>query len=556
MKRCWRVSRLGLFVAVLVGLTVWGGADWLLAPKPRQVIVKNYPHYQMGIIPREQFINDSTGWWIAKYDGVSLEGPGDWWHVYNLKNGEVSHQLWDTDYDKPSVPIPNGYRHVRTAPDGLLEIVDTLFSDGTSTVRLRLPPGTRIARCMLFNHDGSRAVTLHPFPHSLLRVLGNVNGPAWDAFWVTDLQAESDKTFPDISVDALQAKVWDVSSAQCTKVFALPPLTTTAYLQLSPNGRWLVRPETPLIKEHCGDLFDAALPRGILVFDCDTGRKVHIPVSYKDPRAGAFVVFVRDSGCAFQPGMTSSLDIPILFPRSSITSAPMTDEDFPLCRFPDGLKVPWIGIDGSHSATDIAPLRTIDGYDVNTMQTERSGAVAILRLDGDGIHICSKPVELNADHLIDLEATNQPGQVLASWSTHQWPTLLADVAYKFGLNLNDKFPCKPSISFALVDVHQAKILLEDHISYDKNESSPEYKLTHDGSAILLTQRKDRDLHIWRWDLPISIWSPWWGRGAGLVSALIILFMMRHKVPLQDSANLSVASTLSPPDRFACGQAVS
>lgn len=28
MKRCWRISGLGLFLAVLAGLTVWGGMDW------------------------------------------------------------------------------------------------------------------------------------------------------------------------------------------------------------------------------------------------------------------------------------------------------------------------------------------------------------------------------------------------------------------------------------------------------------------------------------------------------------------------------------------------
>jgi len=160
------------------------------------------------------------------------------------------------------------------------------------------------------------------------------------------------------------------------------------------------------------------------------------------------------------------------------------------------------------------------------VRTERNDAVTIVSLDDGRIQVRSKPVELPAEGPIKIEPTNQPGLVLATWKAEQWPRWLATLIYKFGFDLNTKYPRNPSISFALVDVHQAKILLEDHFRYDPKESTPEYKLTHDRSAILLTELKDHDLHTTRWDLPLSLWSPWWGRITGLISAFILFLVMR------------------------------
>jgi hypothetical protein len=559
MKRYWPISWLGLFLAVLAGLTAWGGVDWLLKAKPQHIVVKDYSHPILESGFNQKELHDSTGWWIARANPMaSLQVAGEW-TAFDLKTGKANKLTWTSDYEKPFVPIPNGYRHVRTAADGTLEIVDTLFTDGSTSVRLRLPPGTRIAPYMLFNHDGSRAVTLHPFPHSLLRMLGNLNGPAWDALAVMYLQARVDQTLAQrIVCDSLFARAWDIDTGKCMRDCLLPPLTSVRDLQLSPNGRWLMRPETGLLPEKwftfpvnesaavaqtpSGECFLAAEPRGVLAFDLECRNRLKIPVNEENKKEGIFFVNVNDSGLSFTPIMmmlNPSIGIPVYIPLQR----PLTDDFAPLHRFPDGRKVRWLAISSCHFMDNTSPVRTVDDHGVSIVQTDRNDAVAIVSLDDDGMRIRSTPVELPAEDTVRIEPTNQPGVVLATWKAEYWPRWLVNVFYKFGFNLNDRFPCKPSTCFALVDVHQAKIMLEDHFSYDKNESSPEYKLTHDRSAIILSELKDRDLHIRRWDLPISVWSPWWGRGAGVISAMIILSLIRKKrgtPDIENSVNLSVA----------------
>jgi hypothetical protein len=538
MKRYWHISWLGLFLSMLSGVTVWGGVDWSLKPRPQHIVVKGYFHSILNSGFNQKELHDSTGWWIARNNGLTRDDSYQEWTVFDLKTGEARHRSWASDLEKPFVPILNGYRHVRTATDGTLEIVDTHFADGSSTVRLHSPPGTRISPYMLFNHDGSRAVTLHPFPHSLLRVLGNVNGPAWDALAVAHLQTRVDQILSQrIACDSLLAQIWNLERGKRVREFLLPPLTSVRDLQLSPEGRWLVRPETGLLPEKWfvfytqntniapsrSEYYLAAEPRGVFAFDLESGRTLKVAVNEESKKEAVFFVNVNESGLSFTPIMMAlgSIGIPVYIPRQM----QVTDDVVPLHRFPDCQKVHWVGILGSCSVSDIAPIRTVDGYDVGVVLTDRNDAVAIVSLEDDGIQIRSTPVELPAEETVKIEPTNQPGVVLATWKAEYWPRWFTNIAYKFGFNLNDVFPCKPSTCFALVDVHRAKILLEDHTSYEPKTMGPEYKLTHDRSAIILSELKDRDLHITRWDLPISVWSPWWGRGAGLVLALLTYLMI-------------------------------
>src|ERR1700746_2989994 len=94
MKRCWRLSWLGLFLVIFIGLIVWGGTDWLLTPKPQKIVVRDYfpPVLASGFNQKE--LHDATGWWIARNNGRTQKESFDEWTAFDLKTGKAQRLTW------------------------------------------------------------------------------------------------------------------------------------------------------------------------------------------------------------------------------------------------------------------------------------------------------------------------------------------------------------------------------------------------------------------------------------------------------------------------------
>jgi hypothetical protein len=551
MRRQRRTFWFPICLAFLAGFAVWVVLAWFLQPQPARTIMKDF-------FPDEAFLQshgthlrkiDSTGRWIASCYGESQSDGKMKWVVRDLHTAAVRELAWHDVIGKPSVPIPGGLRHARQNESGNWEIVDTSFQDGTSLIRLALPLNTRLADYMLFNQDGTQAMTLHPFPCSLLRLLGNFQGPAWDALAVEHLAVEAKKRFYQVQIDPLLARLWSVETGKPEHALLLPAFTNLNGLQWSPNGRWLLRPETGL-QPNCWlppapnpatplNLpssaspspipLQAALPRGILAYDTSSGKVLSIPVSFEDPKEGAYFIFGSNAGLSYCPLMMypqTDSGIPVLCPSPRLTSGVVVDGVIPFHRLPDGHQLPWMNVFGSRSTSDIPPVQTVDGALVAVVQTQDSDAVASVTFSEQAIQIQSAPVELGAEDTIHLEPTRQPGIVLATWESKNWPYRALKWAAWVGVDLDKRFPRDPAVCCALVDVHHGKILLQRRASYQPNAEPPKYELTADGAALLLMQRNGRDLCVLRWELPWEGGWSWWITAISVGVAGVFFILLR------------------------------
>lgn len=156
---------------------MWYGVHWLTTVRPDHFIVPNV----LEIVPSftgwqtRYYRFDSTGWWLAVGPSAyGTQSPRDTWQVYHLKTGEVRTLTWKEYYqDGTWIPLDGGYRHTRPTKDGGVEVVDTHFADGTSTVLKRFERGQVQDNYVMFSRDGSRMVTKHRMP--LLSLLALVH---------------------------------------------------------------------------------------------------------------------------------------------------------------------------------------------------------------------------------------------------------------------------------------------------------------------------------------------------------------------------------------------
>jgi hypothetical protein len=527
-----KLSCFRLLAILAAGIIAWLTTNWLLEPKPFTILMPNYypPKGYLDSHPRQNGIKDAQEFWLADTYAEPLPGGRVAWIVSNLKTGETREEGWPADSHSPfqmtsGVPIVGGYRYFSITPDNRYDVVDTHFPDGNSTLRLHLSADALMPRCLspfLFGRNGSRLISFHPFPQSYLRLLGNINGVPWDAFAVQHLRTLLELKYEYIALDSLLVQVWDVEAAKVVHSTMWPPLTNLHNLGRSPGGRWLVRSETGLLPERwfvptnpsaseTGINLRAASPRGLFVLDCDTGESLHLIVATKDDREGAFGLQVDDAGLSFCPITLES------HPGGTVMIFPGANRRDYFYRLPGGKSIP----------LRTNPLiRTMDGTNVTYWPlSPNCTTVKKATVINDEADAESRPLEIG-HQLYHVLPTCQPALLYVDWHDHFWPNSLIDLCKRIGLDLNRHFP-RGSVGCALIDVKEGKIIWE-HQTNHHAPSPTVYNLTYDGSAILLKQVRDRDLHITRWDLPLSLWSPWWGRAAGLI-VLALFWVLATKL---------------------------
>src|SRR4029079_15980260 len=147
MKRRNSLPLFRIFLSSLLGLVIWSAVSWALHPRPTKTVLKDFTPSEefLAIHNRIERKSDATGRWIATCYGELNAKRQFLWQIFDTITGQRFDAAWHADYYAHSVPIVDGYRHLRQNSDERIEIVDTRFIDGNTTVRLCLPFGTSIA---------------------------------------------------------------------------------------------------------------------------------------------------------------------------------------------------------------------------------------------------------------------------------------------------------------------------------------------------------------------------------------------------------------------------
>lgn len=577
-------SLVRLLLAALIAVLAWYGVYRLTTPQPHHACIPRliedapYPSFMPQVSPHH-FRFDSTGWWFAvgpsRFNATSSSMS---WLVHHLKTGEVRSFEWDDTLDTSSwVPLEAGYRHTRRDKEGGIEVVDTSFVDGSSIVRLKFAKGHLADERLIFSHDGSRAVTTHRVPLLKLLALGSSPGlnlgeaMAWTfensvhpslntklPTGFAGIGVPQEDPFVECIASPRLAHLWTLPEAKLKQTLLLPAFTDLNFLKLSPNGKWLVRldayPTMLAMHGHfrsnpsdTGARTFQLQPRGVLVFDTDTGQSHHILSPTVKEQEGYYQCHLTDAGMHLVVASIHSSAAQAY--GSYAVNQTNVNESCPLFLFPDCQQKNWQhGVLTGFGTDSTLPVRTMDGLDVAFTLTGKPFGVASVTAQGEDFTVLHPSVPISMDTRAHLYPVAVPEQVLVAYEPSRAYQKVIDW-FKQNLNYDiEKYlPDQQNVSACIVDVHKQSVVWrgsltipQDYASkrapwcYDQRSglatSPPKITPTWDRKAIWACHTLGMDLHVYRWELPLVSWSPAWSIGAGVLAFLGMMWMTRKRRP--------------------------
>lgn len=548
-----------LLLATLIAVLAWYGVYSLTTSQPHHARIPQlmesapFPTPVPWVEPR-QFRFDRTGWWFvvgpSRFNGET--GPMTW-QVHHLKTGEVSSFQWNDTLDPECwVPLEAGYRHTRNTKDGGIEVVDTSFVDGKSTVRLKFARGHLAEQRVFFSHDGSRAVTTHRMP--LLKLFNLSLSPALAC---ADEMIMSVSKWHDQAHDVCHREVrfWKLPDGTQERSFLLPAFTETNGLKLSPCGRWLMRLEPTFSQYHMyTDLrylrnervsFVPIEPRGVVVCDGQTGTTKVLSPCTTHPSHGYYVGYINENGLVLSRILAGAN------PKSGIVSFGIDGNvrdpspAFPMYATPDFHQLTWWGIIGGSSTAQSLPVRTIDGVTVALSYQNKEQTVSAVTLT-DPIQLSNTQVVIPTGNRPTLAPLSEPGQVLVTYEPYRayqkWMDWFKE---KLNYDIENYLPVQQVVTACIVDVHRQSIVWSGSLTvphnpaanlipyiYDQRAnlaaSPPQFTTTWDRTALWACYVADKDFHLYRWELPLVSWSPAWSIGAGVFAFLAMMWLTRKR----------------------------
>ncbi len=583
MLKSLTTSLVRLLLAALIAVLAWYGVYRLTTPQPHHACIPRliedapYPSFMPQVAPHH-FRFDSTGWWFAvgpsrfNSDSSSMS-----WRVHHLKTGEVRAFAWDDSLDPQCwVPLEAGYRHTRRDKDGGIEVVDTSFVDGSSIVRLKFAKGHLAEERVLFSHDGSRVVTTHRVPLLKLLALGSSPGlnlgeamvwtfensvhPSLNTKLPTGfagIGVPQEDPFVEYVASPRLAHIWTLPEAKLKQSLLLPAFTDLNCLKLSPHGKWLVRldayPTILAMRGHfqsepsaTGDrVFQPLQPRGVLVFDTETGLSQHILSPTVKEQEGYYQCHLTDAGMHLVVASIHSSTAQAY--GSYAVNQTNINESCPLFLFPDCQQKNWQhGVLAAFGTDSTLPVRTIDGLDVAFVRIGKPFGVASVSAPGDDFIVLHPPVPILMDTRAYLYPVAVPGQVLVAYEpSRAYQKVIDWFNQNLNYNIEKYLPDQQNISACIVDVHQQSVVWRGSLtiprdlvskqapwSYDQRayltNSPPKFTTTWDQKALWACHTVDKDLHLYRWELPLVNWSPAWGIGVGFLAFLGVMWLTRRR----------------------------
>lgn len=574
-----------LLLATLIAVLAWYGVYRLTTPQPHHAciagLLESPPYCTFMNLPEPKHYRfDSTGWWFAV--GPSRMESGHEpkpWLVHHLRTGEVRGFQWDDTLDTSSwVPLEAGYRHTRRDKEGGIEVVDTSFVDGSSIVRLKFAKGHLAEERVLFNHDGSRMVTTHRVPLLKLLALGSSPGlnlgeamvwrfensvhPSVNTKLPTGfagIGVPQEDPFVECAASPRLACIWTLPEGKLKQSLLLPAFTDLNFLQLSPHGKWLVRldayPHILAMRGHFqsnpsvtgGRVFQPLQPRGVLVFDTETGFSHHILSPTIKEQEGYFQCHLTDAGMHLAIARIQCQ--PPANVGGFVVDHTNINETCPLYLFPDCQQKNWQhGVLAGFGTDSTLPVRTVDGLDVGFARISNHFGVASVSAPGNDFTVLHPPVPISMDTRAHLYPIAIPGQVLIAYEPHRTYQKVIDwFDQKLNFDIEKYLPKQQSISACIVDVQQQSVVWNGLLtipldsaskqapwSYDQRaylaNSPPKFTPTWDQKALWACHVVDFNLHIYRWELPLVSWLPAWSIGAGVLAFLGMMWVMRKRRP--------------------------
>lgn len=579
----------GCLLACFLGLGVWYLLDQALLPRPFHVhiasITRETRESKGGqTILEKELILDSTGTWLAMFDSYSDDETSKVnWEFYDLCVAKpVARRVQWEHSSYHSVPIAGGMRvftlqrkptqssvdslgqsgplNTKVMPISLrvdkrpadeeswkwiIRGIDCSFVDGTIHTRLETEvAGHKSISPLLYNKSGDIVVVLEPIPVWPLRYLAPGLLSDWDVLVLQRLEERPPRIHTLTTGDAVLAHVWNVKTGNRERSILFPPLNPTSFL-LSPDGRWLVRPESigptnqvglhlgiSLISAKNGPLFDQpgveavqpAKPRGVVVCDLSNGEKKTILGDSRLDKYGVYTPGVENGAAilAYSQVLTYSSGSDGIVGYKPFDQSTMLDDGYLLVSLNDGRQYAWEHLLLGKGVFDIL-LSTFWGENRYVAKTKENGkeCVGLVTLD-EKVRFLYHPVSLAGSVL--LHPLQPEGLVLGFTSFRPlWPQWLQSFCMKCNFDLTQQFPRDVVATLNVFDLPKSRVIFSHTITHKGQERDIECAPTHDGQAILLQRQAEDGLHLYRWQLPLSLWSPWWSRGMGVVMACLILW---------------------------------
>jgi hypothetical protein len=521
-------------IAITLAITMWYGVHWLTTVRPDHFIVPGVlvqvPNFNGWQTRYYRF--DSTGWWLAvgppEYGTAS---PPDTWQVYHLKTGEVRTLTWKEYCQHHTwVPLVGGYRHTRPTRDGGVEVVDTRFADGTSTVLKRFERGQLEDNYLKFSRDGSRMVTIHRMPSLSLLTLGASPGlPLADVMaWVSNgnrmFQINTDHYFLDIPANPVLVRIWNLPSGEIERQELFPAFSSLGNLAFSPNGKWLVKFEqvstwgvagkttVPKVLPWAG--YQPVQPRGITVLECDTGktRTIMPPLENADER--------------YWRGHVGNAGIHLY--ESHTGRGHLLQEKNCVITLPELSSASCGSIFGNET---INPDRTTDGLDIGLIHRRTGYFVGRIEVKEQTFSPIEPLVPVPSHSSCHLLPLATPGQVLVTYQLERVSQSLINwCRYLVNYDISRLLPNQSVASACIVDAHQNKVVWNGSIAIPNTSQTQRsvhgITATADRKALQFEYFEGSTLHIYRWSLPLVSWSPLWSIVAGMATFVLMMRFTR------------------------------
>ncbi len=432
---------------------------------------------------------------------------------------------------------------VRRAKDGSSEVVDRHFPECQEIVRVRTRANIQSKYDVQLSRNGKTLVILEHFPTWQLRILGSSGMPAWDVLALHHLNSGLKLQNPP-NTDGMLVHAFDVEMGQRRVSFHLPPPNPhIRHFELSPNGQWLVRPEVVKSNQY-GFWFDqatypkqnnmserlfAAEPRGMFVYNLLDGSQ-QVFHHFDESLLVAYSASVGNQ-LLHNPGHRTFFRTSTTPPHINVESGEKTD-------LPDGVEpAPVFQIQTGQLIGGGSNLRRLpfelqlsssddQAQFVGTLShSPKEGSTYVLmNYSEQGFAVCSPAITLDERYrFIPLAAS---GLVMVSRNAlklywHEW---VQRTAQFLGVDLNRLITLPSESDMKIVDLKRGAILFEDAVRYYEAQGDEGYQTSYDGKAIIRYRYAQDGLHFYRWELPVAVWSPWWSRGAGVLAAVLVLWV--------------------------------